>query len=425
MKFFFFGSRNIVFVHGSGQSLDTISLLRKVKKCGFHEAIYLIPGNNGHLYKEDRPNRVNLQGRKSQYLGDYKWSFEEATRPLRDGRESLLQSQEVKYLFLSYGIKRETLERLPIALNKDTQGRESILYYASLEDPTFTKTKTLNRNDKGKGDSLICYGNKPLLWFPSGESTESGKVLFLCGGEEIAILMEMHDIQDMVREYDKNNSFSGYKKICDISSNSRIEIAGRIYDIDIISESNSVTILSTPFVLNTVTKGFERNVDEVMDLTIISENNEETTITGTPEHPFFVPSMNQYIPMRNLTNGLLLQDDINRNVTVGRIQHMKGEFSVFNFEVEKGHNYFVSDKYIHCNVLVHNNCFNPDQQALIDLAQEYRHGVGPRENARTLIDWANEYGIRAVDDINATHWAPNGVPIPHIRIGPVNHIPVE
>jgi hypothetical protein len=400
MKFVFVGSRNIVFVHGSGGSLDANSLLRKVEKCGFREGIYLIPGNNGQSYKEDRPNPVNLQGRKSQYRGYYKWSFEEATRSLRDGRESLLQSQEVKDLFLYYGINRETLERLPIALNKDTHGRESILYYVFGEDPTFTKTKILNRNDKGKRDSLLCYGNNPLLWFPSGELTESGKVLFLCGGEEMAIQMEMHDIQDMVREYDKNDSFSGYKKICDVSSNSGIEIAGRIYDIEIISEYYSSSIISTPLVLNKVSRVYNRNTENSEDFTIISENNEESTITGTPEHPIFVPSRNQYI------------------------QSGKRKFRIYNFDVEKGYNNFISDKYIQCNILEHNNCFNPDQQALIDIAKEYRHGVS-RENARTLIDWANEYGIRSVDDINAAHWAPNSVPIPHIRIGPVNHIPVE
>ncbi|MGC9025788.1 MAG: hypothetical protein ACP5NB_13340 [Chloroflexia bacterium] len=68
--------------------------------------------------------------------------------------------------------------------------------------------------------------------------------------------------------------------------------------------------------------------------------------------------------------------------------------------------------------------FNPDQQALIDLARgaKQRGGVTVDE-AKILLDWAQEYGLpssKVIEVHPRRHFN-----IPHIRIGPVNHIPVK
>jgi RHS repeat-associated protein len=65
--------------------------------------------------------------------------------------------------------------------------------------------------------------------------------------------------------------------------------------------------------------------------------------------------------------------------------------------------------------------FDPNQQALIELAKEaQRRGVS-LPDAQTLLQWAKEYGLRARDDIGTSHWIGG----PHIHIGPVSHIPVR
>jgi RHS repeat-associated protein len=70
--------------------------------------------------------------------------------------------------------------------------------------------------------------------------------------------------------------------------------------------------------------------------------------------------------------------------------------------------------------------FTPDQSALVDLAKDARaRGGTTLDNAKTLIDWANETCVPCRNDIEETHWAPNDDPIPHIHIGPVNHITVK
>lgn len=69
---------------------------------------------------------------------------------------------------------------------------------------------------------------------------------------------------------------------------------------------------------------------------------------------------------------------------------------------------------------VHNT---PDQDALIQLAKDakQRGGVSTNE-AETLIRWAIEYGV----DFQPIKSHPErNFNIPHIHIGPVNHLPVN
>lgn len=72
--------------------------------------------------------------------------------------------------------------------------------------------------------------------------------------------------------------------------------------------------------------------------------------------------------------------------------------------------------------------FSADQQALVALAKEAKAlGRGgykiSASEAQTLLTWARELGLKALDDIkNANnHWVGG----PHIQIGPIDHIPVN
>ncbi|MEK7449365.1 MAG: RHS repeat-associated core domain-containing protein, partial [Planctomycetota bacterium] len=66
--------------------------------------------------------------------------------------------------------------------------------------------------------------------------------------------------------------------------------------------------------------------------------------------------------------------------------------------------------------------FTPDQDALIQLAKEVERRGVTKEEASTLLEWAEEYGVKpALDHIGTTHWSGG----PHIRIGPVSHIPIR
>ena len=68
--------------------------------------------------------------------------------------------------------------------------------------------------------------------------------------------------------------------------------------------------------------------------------------------------------------------------------------------------------------------FTPNQAALVDLAKWARRLGATPEEAETLLKWAEEYGLKALDHTgpkDAAHWVGG----PHIHIGPVSHIPVS
>jgi hypothetical protein len=69
--------------------------------------------------------------------------------------------------------------------------------------------------------------------------------------------------------------------------------------------------------------------------------------------------------------------------------------------------------------------FSPDQAALIELAKEAKRTGVSADDAKTLLNWADEYGIKPALDhtgSNAHDW---GYGYDHIRIGQQNHIEVK
>ncbi len=75
-------------------------------------------------------------------------------------------------------------------------------------------------------------------------------------------------------------------------------------------------------------------------------------------------------------------------------------------------------------MLVHNSCYTPDQDAVIQLAKgaKKRGGVTVDE-ATTLKDWAKEYSLpfRGPE----AHPGRGFGSKPHIHVGPVNHLQIK
>jgi SpoU rRNA methylase family enzyme len=69
--------------------------------------------------------------------------------------------------------------------------------------------------------------------------------------------------------------------------------------------------------------------------------------------------------------------------------------------------------------------FSPNQAALIELAKDAKRTGVSMEDAKTLLQWADEYKVSPALDhtgINAHEWKYG---FDHIRIGPINHIQVK
>ncbi len=95
-----------------------------------------------------------------------------------------------------------------------------------------------------------------------------------------------------------------------------------------------------------VTKLFRRTAEKILTLQVGDE-----LIEVTPEHPFFVSNIG-WVKAKDLKIGDMLSTAEGETIAVSRIESRIGAVQVYNFEVDKAHNYFVSNT----EVLVHNPC---------------------------------------------------------------------
>lgn len=92
-------------------------------------------------------------------------------------------------------------------------------------------------------------------------------------------------------------------------------------------------------------------VNETNELVYVYVNGEK--IVTTPEHPFYVSNQG-WVGAINLRAGNKLVLVNGEFAVVEKVQHeiLENSITVYNFEVEDCHTYYVSDQFI----LVHNVC---------------------------------------------------------------------
>jgi RHS repeat-associated protein len=121
-----------------------------------------------------------------------------------------------------------------------------------------------------------------------------------------------------------------------------------------------------------VVRTFARRADEL--LTIRMEDGR--SIEATPEHPFWVEGKG-FVAAKRLARSDLLRDADGYSVAVVEVRSRRGEFRVYNFEVEGTHTYYAGGWW------VHNMC--PD---------EHLHHIFPQE----FRAWFQSHGIASIDD---------------------------
>ncbi len=73
-------------------------------------------------------------------------------------------------------------------------------------------------------------------------------------------------------------------------------------------------------------------------------------INATGRHLFYIPTVDKWIPARNLKKGMFFMNDKLQHTAIENIEIVDSKQKTYNLEVENNHNYFVSkDK-----ILVHN-----------------------------------------------------------------------
>jgi hypothetical protein len=182
-----------------------------------------------------------------------------------------------------------------------------------------------------------------------------------------------------------------HSRLTAVRPGEKFAFQGRIFESMADAGTGTLQVRHTGNTLNRVVKTLQRPANTLIDLTLLqSGSNRESTLSGTPEHPFFLPALGRYVPLGQLRPGdlLLTSDGSQATVVASNLRH--GVHQVFNFEVEHVHNYFVSTPGTHePGVLVHNTC------VIDDVIQETQAAAGNLTSRHTLsADEALEAGQR-------------------------------
>ena len=187
---------------------------------------------------------------------------------------------------------------------------------------------------------------------------------------------------------------------------------GKVYIVLAGPFPGALALVDTGTVLRKVARTFVHPATQLVDLTLRSPDGKPTTVTGTPNHPFYVPALCGYVPMGDLAPGMVLQTT-NGAATVETVHVRACESTVYNFEVEGAHNYYVAD----LRVLVHNSCGSEGAEAAAENAEEsvtksakdpYRRPSNYRKGIRELVyEAAKDPDGKVYDPVTGNEIAPD------------------
>lgn len=108
--------------------------------------------------------------------------------------------------------------------------------------------------------------------------------------------------------------------------------------------------------LGRVVQTFVPTADAVIDAEFGYADGGQETLTGTPNHPFWVPAVNDYVALEDVKVGTVLRTCGGSDATVLGLTFRKGDVEVYDIEVEGLHNVFVRGAGSDApGVLVHNS----------------------------------------------------------------------
>ncbi|MBX2797494.1 MAG: HINT domain-containing protein [Myxococcales bacterium] len=149
---------------------------------------------------------------------------------------------------------------------------------------------------------------------------------------------------------------AGHWRLGAVEAGERLAFQGWVFETADTDDDGLIEIQPTGDVLGRVCQTHVRRSDVVINLVVTGPDGSET-LTGTPEHPFWVPEVGGYVAMGDLEVGIVLRTVGSGEARVVSMDWREGDFEVFNFEVEDAHNYYVrAPGGSGDGVLVHNGC---------------------------------------------------------------------
>ena len=133
----------------------------------------------------------------------------------------------------------------------------------------------------------------------------------------------------------------GHSRLRDVEDGERFAFQGRVYEAEV--GDDSMQVHHSGETVNRVTNTFRDRADTVVDLRVRDiASGEEGTLTGTPDHPFYVGDRDEPVEMGELERGVKLRGEGGAVLHVESVDERAGDVEVFNFEVEGVHNYHVA-----------------------------------------------------------------------------------
>ena len=161
----------------------------------------------------------------------------------------------------------------------------------------------------------------------------------------------------------------------------------------------------------TVKQTFQRQVDHLRTLEVKSEDGSTRTIKTTDEHPFWVPSADEYVEAKQLTPGTKLTGANGHFITVTSTRHepYPEGVTVYNVEVEGFHNYFVAaNGYRGPPVLAHNTCgpgqFKKVNESMSVVAADYQRRVTGTPNGQTYLLNGRKFDGKTLIEAKSLEW---------------------
>jgi hypothetical protein len=130
---------------------------------------------------------------------------------------------------------------------------------------------------------------------------------------------------------------------------------GRLYRVQAGTDGDPPRLLvENGIVVSSVDSTYKRYARMLIDLSISGANGQTNTICGTPEHPFYVLSHEEFIEISRLPVGTALKTDDGREATVADGKIVNKSATVYNLNIAQAHNYFVTSQIDGIRILVHN-----------------------------------------------------------------------
>ncbi|MCB9682048.1 MAG: hypothetical protein H6733_11340 [Alphaproteobacteria bacterium] len=146
----------------------------------------------------------------------------------------------------------------------------------------------------------------------------------------------------------------GHARLSEVVPGARFAFQGRVYEAS--GGSRVEEARETGEVIGRVVNTFVRTADGAIDVDIAYPDGSVDTLTGTPNHPFWVPAVQDYVALEDLEVGTVLRTYGGAEATVLGLTWKPGEVEVYDIEVEGLHNFFVRGPGSDApGVLVHNS----------------------------------------------------------------------